>query len=108
MEVVLKRSEISYSRNAYKRIDNFVPYALRSEYNRMSFDWTFIGLVEREKLTVQLNLLLISGFCGGLPHFQPCTSRTYSCANKPLCFNLFGIDVIAGVSITYIAYRFKS
>ena len=49
----------------HKRIDNFVPYGtFVVNIIGCLLIGLFIGLVEREKLTnLQLNLLLISGFC---------------------------------------------
>ncbi len=94
----------------HKQIDNFEPYG------------TFVvnvlgclllgllaGFVEQEKLVnPSLNLLLISGFCGGFTTFSTFAYQGHSLfqSDKPLQAVLYiGVSVIIGLLAAYFGYR---
>lgn len=94
----------------HKQLDNFEPYG------------TFVvniagclilgllaGLVEQEKLVdTSLNLLLISGFCGGFTTFSTFAHQGNSLflSSKPFQAILYvGLSIVAGLLAAYFGYR---
>ncbi len=94
----------------HKRIEGFAPYGtFVVNIIGCLLIGLLIGLVEKEKLSnPQLNLLLISGFCGGFTTFSTFAHQGHTLLNdKPLQAILYiGLSVVVGLAVAYFAYRF--
>ncbi|OEK05697.1 fluoride efflux transporter CrcB [Roseivirga misakiensis] len=94
----------------HKQIENFEPYG------------TFVvnilgclllgllaGFAEQEKLlTPSMNLLLISGFCGGFTTFSTFAFQSHNLflANKPIQAILYiGLSITIGLIAAYLGYK---
>ena len=94
----------------HKRIEGFAPYGTFVVNIVGCFlIGVLIGMVEKEKITnPQLNLLLISGFCGGFTTFSTFAHQGQDLlTHKPLQAMLYlGLSVIVGVGLAYFSYNY--
>ena len=93
----------------HKRIENFAPYGT-FVVNILGclFIGLLIGLVEKEKISnPQMNLLLISGFCGGFTTFSTFAHQGQTLlTDKPWQALLYlSLSVVVGVAFAYFAYK---
>ncbi len=93
----------------HKRIEGFAPYGtFVVNVIGCLLIGLLIGLAEREKLgTPQVNLLLISGFCGGFTTFSTFAHQGNSLlSDKPLQAIIYlSLSVVVGMSLAYISYK---